>query len=292
MVLDFALRYADLGYPVLPLEPGGKAPCAALVPRGLKEATRDPAVLEAWWRQVPGANLGILPPEGVLVLDVDEPGVLEALPLPETAPLHRTPSGGAHVFLRLPEGLELPARVRALPGVDLRGMGRAYVAAPPSWTFQGSYRAERPLAPVEALPEAPGALVERLLEAVTRDEVLPAAVSEGARASPARLFGLLRWAAERVRSAPVGSRHDTLLRYARLLGGYLHLGLSREEALEALVQAALEAGLPWKEAARTASWGLEAGRARPLSLPDRALEEALRAHARFRAAALDVVTRR
>jgi len=37
-----------------------------------------------------------------------------------------------HLFLRLPQGVRLSASVRALDGVDLRGMGRAYVVAAPT----------------------------------------------------------------------------------------------------------------------------------------------------------------
>ncbi|WP_337845536.1 bifunctional DNA primase/polymerase, partial [Thermus sp.] len=68
-----------LGYAVLPLVPGEKRPHFRLVPHGLKEASQDPATLEAWWRSCPEAGVGILAPEGVLVLDVDQGEAWEAL---------------------------------------------------------------------------------------------------------------------------------------------------------------------------------------------------------------------
>ena len=265
MLLEEVLRYATMGYPVLPLVPGGKVPLGKLVPRGLKEASRDPEAIREWWRRAPGANLGILPPEGVLVLDVDEPGALDP---GMAAPLHRTPSGGFHLFFRLPPGVEVPARVRALPGVDFRGMGRAYVVAPPSWTTEGWYVAERPLVSPEELPLVPGEILEAVTRSQEAPELAPVAFAE---VGGKRLVRLLEWAAERVRLARVGTRHDTLLRMARLMGGYLHLGLPEEVALRALVEAALEAGLPLEEAERTARWGLEVGRDSPLELPERRL---------------------
>ncbi|RTI20223.1 DNA primase, partial [Thermus scotoductus] len=161
-------RYVRLGYAVLPLVPGEKRPHFRLVPHGLKEASQDPATLEAWWRSCPEAGVGILAPEGVLVLDVDQGEAWEALrrdfPALEAAPRQKTPKGGVHLFLRLPEGVKLSASVRAIPGVDLRGMGRAYVVAAPTRLKDGrTYAWEVPLVRPEALPPVPDALLARLL---------------------------------------------------------------------------------------------------------------------------------
>jgi hypothetical protein len=278
-----ALDYIAMGYRVLPLVPRGKAPLTDLVSEGLKNATLDPETARGWWREAPEANVGVLPPKEVLVLDIDEREALRWLPLPRGAPFHATPSGGFHVFLRLPDGVELPARARALPGVDLRGMGRAYVAAPPSRTPEGVYRAILPLRPPDELPPVPEALLERLLP---KPVPAPPPAAFGGAASPKRLAALLAWGADRVRRAPVGTRHDTLLRVARLMGGYLHLGLEEGQALHALVEAALEAGLPHDEALRTARWGLEVGKATPLPLPERGLSQRLEGAARAKDLAL------
>jgi hypothetical protein len=45
--LSWALAYAARGWHVLPLEPRGKAPLGRLVPRGMKDATTDPAIIHA-----------------------------------------------------------------------------------------------------------------------------------------------------------------------------------------------------------------------------------------------------
>ena len=88
--IEHALSYAAQGYGVLPLRPGGKEPLGKLVPHGLKNASRDPATLEAWWRSCPRCGVGILPGPEVLVLDFDDPEAWEGLrqehPALEAAP--------------------------------------------------------------------------------------------------------------------------------------------------------------------------------------------------------------
>ena len=55
-LLDAALRYAALGYPVFPCLPGEKAP---ITPHGFRDATTDIAQIEAWWAKHPDANIGL-----------------------------------------------------------------------------------------------------------------------------------------------------------------------------------------------------------------------------------------
>lgn len=264
-----AQAYAAMGYRVLPLAPGEKRPHGGLVPRGLKEASRDPATLEAWWRACPECGVGILAPEGVLVLDVDQGEAWEALrrdfPELEAAPRQRTPKEGRHVFLRLPEGVKLSASVRALEGVDLRGMGRAYVVAAPTRLKDGrGYEWEVPLVRPEGLPPVPRGLLLKLLPPPPPP---PRSVwtPEGGT-SPKRLQALLQAYAAQVARTPEGQRHNTLIRYAVAAGGLLPHGLDPREAEEALVAAAMSAGLPEAEARAAARWGLEVGASRPLAL--------------------------
>jgi hypothetical protein len=265
----FARAYVHMGYAVLPLAPGEKRPHGGLVPNGLKEASREAATLEAWWRSCPGCGVGILAPEGVLVLDVDEPGVGDALrsdyPALETAPRQRTPKGGYHLFLRLPEGVRLSATTRALEGLDLRGMGRAYVVAAPTRLADGrTYTWEVPLVRPARLPLIPEALLLRLLPPPPPPREV--VVVEGS--SPRRLRALLEAYAAAVASAREGTRHNTLIRYAVATGGLIPHGLDPREAVEVLVAAALEAGLPEREARDAARWGLKVGQGAPLDLGD------------------------
>jgi len=270
---DILSHYLSLGYPLLPLERGGKKPLAELVPRGLKDASSSMATVEGWARVAPGCNWGLLPPERVLVLDVDAPErwpeLLADYPELSEAPRQRTPRGGYHVFLRLPDGAgTLSASTQKLPGCDVRGLGRAYLAVAPSIVGGTSYEWERPLLPPHQLPEAPAALLRQLLP-TPRPAPIPTPTPppmHGERLSR-RLRGLLEWACQEIATAPEGMRHHTLLHHARLVGGWLHHGLPEAEALETLAAAAVRAGLSEGEAKRTARDGLEYGRRFPLALP-------------------------
>jgi hypothetical protein len=264
-----AIGYARLGYPVLPLAPGEKRPHPGLVPHGLKEASLEVATLAAWWRVCPRCGVGILAPEGALVLDVDEPTAWERLkgeyPTLEAAPRQRTPKGGVHVFLRLPQGVGLSATTRALGGVDLRGMGRAYVVAAPTRLADGrGYVWEVPLVRPARLPLIPEALLLKLLPPPPP----PREVVVEAGSSPRRLRGLLEAYAAAVASAREGTRHNTLIRYAVATGGLIPHGLDPREAEEVLVAAAMQASLPEREARDAVRWGLEVGVKAPLDLGD------------------------
>jgi len=265
--LEAAVAYAGLGYAVFPLAPGEKRPHGRLVPHGLKEASREEATITTWWRSCPRCGVGILAPEEVLVLDFDDPTAWERLkgeyPALGDAPRQRTPKGGYHVFLRLPQGVRLSATVRKLAGVDLRGMGKAYVVASPTRLADGrGYTWEVPLVKPEDLPEIPEDLLLRLLPPPSPREVVVGS------SSPRRLRALLESYAAAVASAPEGTRHNTLIRYAVAAGGLIPHGLSPEEAEEVLVAAAMRAGLPEREARDAARWGLRVGEARPLILED------------------------
>lgn len=145
-MLDHALAYVARGWAVFPLKPLAKVP---LTKRGFKDASKEPATVRAWWAKWPNANIGIATGSvsGLVVLDVDTKGAvngfdaLKAFPaLPETMQVD-TPSGGRHYYFSLPDGLIVRNSAGKLgPGLDVRGEG-GYVAAPPSATPAGVYRA-------------------------------------------------------------------------------------------------------------------------------------------------------
>lgn len=132
--LKWAAQYYSqtLGWPVFPLQPGGKAP---LTRRGFKDATTNPQQIQAWWEQTPEANIGL--PTGVYfdVVDVDTP-ICETLWHTMTADedaegygLARTSSGGYHLYVP-PMTSTAKNRAGAFgPGIDYRTRG-GYVVAP------------------------------------------------------------------------------------------------------------------------------------------------------------------
>lgn len=139
-----ALRYAAMGYAVLPLARGAKRPHRMLGERGgVHHATANESQVAGWWSQDRAANIGVATGSvsRLAVIDMDvKHGVnggevferfVWDLPWPGLVPCSQTPSGGHHFWLRTPDGLAVPERPGILPGVDVKGDG-GYVAAAPS----------------------------------------------------------------------------------------------------------------------------------------------------------------
>jgi hypothetical protein len=127
-----ALAYARRGWPVFPLRPNNKEPHPVLAPHGLKDATTDHHVIEAWWDRVPSANVAIVTgsASGLVVVDLDLGADAKELELPSTRVI-QTPSGGVHLYYRHPGREVRNSAGRLAAKVDVRGDG-GYVVAPPS----------------------------------------------------------------------------------------------------------------------------------------------------------------
>jgi hypothetical protein len=172
---DAARDLAELGYPVFPCRPDGKAP---LTRHGFKQATRDERQILQWWDTWPDANIGIAcGAAGIAVVDIDakaggDPAEIiaglnlngdivvartgEAPPVSDQFPESLEGVRGAHVYFR--------AAVRTGPlnhdGVELRANGAYVVAAPslhPSGVRYEWHGRDLP-PPVAALPKLPPGL--------------------------------------------------------------------------------------------------------------------------------------
>ncbi|HLJ20067.1 MAG TPA: bifunctional DNA primase/polymerase [Stellaceae bacterium] len=185
-----AISYAEnFGWPVFPLHTpaaNSRARCSCnrdsctdigKHPRtlhGLRDATKDSALIHRWWEMWPDANVGVLTGEGsnTLVLDVDpRHGGEESLAalvqrhgaLPETV-ISRTGGGGQHLLFKHVAGIGNSVG-RLGPGLDVRGDG-GYIVAAPSIHESGRPYAwdvdhhpdDRPVA------DAPAWLIEQLRE--------------------------------------------------------------------------------------------------------------------------------
>ena len=154
-MLSAALEYAGSGYAVLPLwwpidgrcacgDPGcskniGKHPIGRLVQNGVKDASKDPAWVQACWTQYPNANIGVACGRisNIVVVDVDgEAGeatlarLKEAhTALPGDSGLQATTGRGRHIYYKYLEGVEV--KTKQLDGLEVRS-DNAYVVAPPS----------------------------------------------------------------------------------------------------------------------------------------------------------------
>jgi hypothetical protein len=132
---DSAVALARAGWKVHPLV--GKQP---LLPHGLKGASGDPATVAGWWARWPRANIGVVVPDSLVVLDFDpRAGAWETLEALEAEHGHLPPTlavrtGGAdrgeHRYYLRPPGRVAMAKLGA--GIDLRLPGRHYLVAPPS----------------------------------------------------------------------------------------------------------------------------------------------------------------
>jgi Bifunctional DNA primase/polymerase, N-terminal len=154
--LDQAIEYAEHDkVPVFPCIAAGPRRKRPHTPHGFHDASRDPAILAAWWRRLwPDALIGM--PTGkvsgrwVLDIDVKRPAAngfdsLEDLGhsiLPGT-PMSHTTGRGLHVYFNA-GGRELKSSAGLIgPGLDVRGDG-GYVIVPspgsgyawdPPWNF-------------------------------------------------------------------------------------------------------------------------------------------------------------
>jgi putative DNA primase/helicase len=273
-----ALAIARRGFAVFPLHTprsDGSCTCAnnecesvGKHPRtghGVKDATKDPSKIEAWWRRHPDANIGLRVGGGYCVIDVDGQEGFDSLrtlerklgALPETLRA-RTGGGGEHRFFLVPSDIAIPNRVGKLgERLDVRS-GNGYVVAPPSLHASGQrYKWIEPSAPIAALPpQWLGALTSRASGGAT-------APADGQ--SPDHEFQL-RPHVEVIRVARPGT-NESLNRHGFIVGQLIAAGLADEaEAHAELLRAALQSGLPKVEARATLDRALLAGKTKPLSL--------------------------
>jgi hypothetical protein len=273
-----ALRYAALGWPVLPLHtPDHGRRCSCGRPncpkpgkhprsrRGLCDASADAAEIRAWWATWPHANVGVATGR-LVILDVDGAhgrATLAALerahgPLPPT--LTAVTGRGAHLYFRADAHRVANSAGRLGAGLDVRGRG-GYVVAPPSLHADGHrYRwsARRRPAPL------PCWLAELLTTATAppRRALLPnlAIGDRGWRYLAAAVRGEIA----DVAAARPGTRNDTLNRAAFRLGQLAAAGRGcLDELARPLLDAALTAGLTEPEALSTITRGLTAGQRHP-----------------------------
>jgi Bifunctional DNA primase/polymerase, N-terminal/AAA domain/Primase C terminal 1 (PriCT-1) len=134
-LLEAALEWAELGVCLVPCQ--GKNPGTLLGDDWPRKASRDEARLREWWERWPNANVGVVPGETLLLLDVDDPEAFAQLeqtlgPAPPTPRYYTNGTPGTlreRLVFRHP-GVEL--RKSALgAGLELRA-GDLMSVVPPS----------------------------------------------------------------------------------------------------------------------------------------------------------------
>jgi hypothetical protein len=218
-------------------------------PHGFKDATCDPAALQALWRKHPGSLVGVPTgsASGIFVVDIDGPKhesaeewlERHAPTLPDTRH-HRTQSGGLHMLF---EHRGLACSVSKLAhGVDIRGDG-GYVI----W-WPATLDADHYCAPLAEIPEW------MIAQLGPPPRQIPTVVVQGpaCEASPsARLEGII----QTVIAAREGERNKITFWGACILRDMLVTGdLDAAEgasAFAALFQASRHRGLSEREISRT-----------------------------------------
>jgi hypothetical protein len=277
-ISEAALRYALMGWPIVPLK--GKRPIPKDWPS--KASTQEGTILN-WLREFPEANIGIATGAraGFFVLDVDgEAGEESLVKLQEqhgTLPTTLegiTGGGGRHILFQFPAGVELGNSNKALKAkkLDIRGNGGQIVAPPSIHPTTGVVYEWVSDPATTAIAAAPAWLIE-LLTKPEEYTVSPQAVTEIAYIEDerARKYGIsaLQGEEKNVRSASEGTLNNTLNNAALKIGSVAAAcGISEAMAEAVLVGAAVAAGHPRTGALATFRSGWKAGLAKPRHMPE------------------------
>ncbi|MFE5199998.1 bifunctional DNA primase/polymerase [Streptomyces sp. NPDC056601] len=243
---------------------GCKGECGQLG-HGIHDASSDPDRIRAMFEAARHATgYGIAcgrPPHFLIGLDLDRDsekdvdGVWElrrlcarkGIAVPRTVVI-RTPRGGYHAWWTGPADVKVPNRAGQLgPGIDVRGAG-GYLVGPGSRGARGLYTLASDPDDVTVHP-----IPEHLLQLMTADKERPR--REGSSASNAWLMGggrALVGLVRQVLDAAEGQRNNRLFWAACKAFEHAAAGrLDADAAEDALMRAAVEVGLPDKEAEAT-----------------------------------------
>jgi len=263
------LEYTDLGYEVFPC--AGKRPARCSTWPNTEDF-RD------------GDNIGLVVPLGAVVIDCDIKPELDGVQaLSRLAPAGwrykgpraATGGGGLHLWFRVSSLLGIGnGRGSLPPGIDVRGGGKGYVIAPPSYhpTTGAQYEWREPLVPVEQLPPVPDWLLHHLLGKPAHVE-RPAPTYTATRDLDPYILAALDGEAQAVRDAPIGTGNDAINRAAFNLGTLASHGLAYSDARRTVADAL--AGWSWAQpgderaAWRTFDSGWRGGERMPRAIPDR-----------------------
>src|SRR5208282_5034462 len=251
-------RLWSLGFEILPIEPGGKAPMGGFSSRNTFGSVRE---MHEFLDAHPQANFAVAtgPGSGVFVVDIDgEEGVesyrrltAERGKLPET-PLVKTPRG-YHLWFECPNSAICNSTSRIAPKIDVRGDGGCALV-PGSIGADGARHRFWPGHSLDdvAIAAAPAwlvALASRPRQGPTSRSVAPTQRGEPPRDVPSRYgAAALQSESAKVRSLPEGRRNDGLNRAAFRMGQLAGAGAVDESAARAeLRTAALATGLPDSE---------------------------------------------
>lgn len=180
-ILTHALRYYDLGFSIIPIG-NEKKPLIKWTKYQTERAT--PEQIKQWAEQFPDMNIAVVTGavSGIVVIDVDEGGVISNLPPTATV---KTGTGW-HFYCRHPN---VPVDTNAgliAPHVDVRGDG-GYAILPPSIHASGvAY--EWTIPPEDGISELSVDLQQKLLSPIAAPALVGEVVTVGARNTEATKY--------------------------------------------------------------------------------------------------------
>lgn len=288
-LLNAALRYAERGWHILPCHtPNASGVCSCQAGKECDSAGKhpriawkgntstDPDVIKGWWKRWPTANVGIATGEqsGIIVLDVDgEEGsqTIEHKGGTEAGP-RQTTGRGEHRFLQHP-GFRTKNFVKR-DGLDLRGDGGLVIVAPslhPSGNRYTWIDGTETLDP----PPAPDWFLE-MIETEEEEIEPPRKVAPDQGIGPRHLaYAGVAFENELIKLSQCanGTRNKQLNESALKLGHIVGAGWLQDSVVEyALLNTAMQIGLPKHEAQATIRSGMDAGRKEPTVLEDRPID--------------------
>lgn len=161
-MVDYALHYQKLGYSVIPIDKKSKRAITKF-----KDKTFSENEIRRFWHEQPDANIAWRTTD-FFVIDIDvsvtengyeslrEWELSQYIPKTLTA---TTPSGGKHIFLKKPKGIELSQDIRVKLGIDIKANKNNYVLVAPSNNAKGSYKWDKS---TEEMTEAPAEIISIL----------------------------------------------------------------------------------------------------------------------------------
>ena len=252
-----AVELAKSGVPVFPVATT-KAPTC---PSGFKAASTDPEVVHDLWDRWPGPLVGIATGSvsGIDVLDLDRQHGAAAWwienreKIPATR-CHRTRSGGLHLLFRHHAGLRC-STAKIAPGVDVKAENGCVVW----WPSAGlPVLADISLGAVADWPNWLIDLAKPSPKAAAPVYVRPSIPPDGTRRERYARAALCN-AADRVASAPAGSRNTTLNSMVFQLARFVADGtLDPQDIADSLAVAALATGLDRREVIATIASAMRA----------------------------------
>ncbi len=145
-LLEAALKYADMGFSVIPIRDGQKAPSRISEWTPFQKTKADKNMITSWWSRWPNANVGIVTGKlsNLFVVDLDrykeqydDELAMQFFTDSLITPSSKSPRGGEHLYFLHPEDLEIGGDSHPEIAIDYRTEGN-YVVAPPSKNGDGT----------------------------------------------------------------------------------------------------------------------------------------------------------